>query len=102
MCILYKFWHCPIFQRFIYYYSIIQNKKKQSYDESLNTILEVEQMDMLIRFFSETIELVETRYFDSTVLKCRNGTNLLHKLLIESLIFVSINYSCQWMVLMSI
>ena len=52
-----------------------------SYEESLNTILEEEQMDILVRLFNETTELVETRYFDSTFLKHPNSTNLLQKLI---------------------
>ena len=54
-----------------------------SYDESVNTILEEKQMDILDSF-NETTELVETRYFDSTFFKRLNSTNLLQKL-IESL-----------------
>ena len=54
-----------------------------SYDESVNTILEEEQMD-IFDSFNETTELVETRYFDSTFFKRLNSTNLLQKL-IESL-----------------
>ena len=54
-----------------------------SYDESVNTILEEEQMDILDSL-NETTELVETRYFDSTFFKRLNSTNLLQKL-IESL-----------------
>ena len=41
-------------------------------------------MNILVIFFNETTELVETRYFDSTFLERPNGTNLLQKL-IESL-----------------
>ena len=55
-----------------------------SYDESLYTILDEEQIDILVRFVNKTTELVETRYFDSTFLKRPNSTNLLQKL-IESL-----------------
>ena len=40
-------------------------------------------MNILVIFFNETTELVETRYFDSTFLERPNGTNLLQ--LIESL-----------------
>ena len=71
-----------------------------SYGESLNTILEVEQMDILVRCFNETTELVKTRYFDSTFLKHPNSTNLLQKH-IDSFPFLShSNYcSCLWMVL---
>ena len=32
-------------------------------------------MDILVRFFNETTELVEARYFDSTFLKCPNIAN---------------------------
>ena len=59
-----------------------------SYDENLNTILEEEQIDILViyreRFFNETTELGETRCFDSTFPKRPNSTNLLQKL-VESL-----------------
>ena len=51
-----------------------------SYDESVNTILEEEQMD-IFDSFNETTELVETRYFDSTFFKRLNSTNLLQKLI---------------------
>ena len=38
-------------------------------------------MDILVRLFNETTELVETRYFDSTFLKRPNSTNLSQKLI---------------------
>ena len=38
-------------------------------------------MEILVGFFNETTELVETRYFDSTFLKRPNSTSLLQSLL---------------------
>ena len=74
-----------------------------SYDESLNTILEEDQIDTLVTFFIETTELVEIRYFDSTfsnvsvvLIVYRSLSNLSH------LCFIQMYCSCQWMVLMSI
>ena len=74
-----------------------------SYDESLNTILEEDQIDTLVTFFIETTELVEIRYFDSTfsnvsivLIVYRSLSNLSH------LCFIQMYCSCQWMILMSI
>ena len=38
-------------------------------------------MEILVGFFNETTELVETRYFDPTFLKRPNSTSLLQSLL---------------------
>ena len=40
-----------------------------SYDESLNRILQDEQMDIQIRYCNESLGVVETIYFDSKFLK---------------------------------
>ena len=68
--------------------SSLQNTSVVSYHESLNTILEEEQINILFSFINKTTELVETRYFDPTFLKRPDSTKLLQKL-IESLSFVS-------------
>ena len=47
-----------------------------SYDESMNRILQEEQMDIVIRYFNDGSGLVETRYFDSAFLKRPNAANL--------------------------
>ena len=75
-----------------------------SYDENLNTILEEEQIDILViyreRFFNETTELGETRCFDSNVpivlIFYRSLLNLSHLCLIQ------MYCSYQWMVLIPI
>ena len=51
------------------------------YDESMNRIFQEEQMDIVLRFFNENTGQVETRYFDSRVLKRPNSINLLDRLL---------------------
>ena len=76
MFILYNFWLFPLSHRFIVRGTQVFKYIVVSYDEIRNTILEEEQMGILVRFFNETIELVETRYFDSTFLKRPNSTNL--------------------------
>ena len=53
-----------------------------SHDEGLNTILEEEQMDILVRFVIETTKLVETRYFDSIFLK-RPKSTIFHRSLLN-------------------
>ena len=67
-----------------------------SYDESLNTILEEDQIDTLVTFFIETTELVEIRYFDSTfsnvstvLIVYRSLSNL------SNLCFIQMYCSCQ-------
>ena len=65
-----------------------------SYDESMNRILQEEQMDVLVRFFNEESGLVETRYFDSTFLRRPNSTNL-HAKLLESLSTIPLNKMLQ-------
>ena len=48
-----------------------------SFDESLNKILQQEQMDMVIRFWDKTTNQVVSRYFDSQVLGHSRATDLL-------------------------
>ena len=47
-----------------------------SFDESLNTALQKCQMDVNIRFFNNTINMVVTRYIDSKFLERPNADNL--------------------------
>ena len=46
------------------------------FDETLNKILQEEQMDLYIRYWSETENIVKTRYFDSQFLKRPNAENV--------------------------
>ena len=46
-----------------------------SYDESLNRIVQDEQMDIQIRYWNESLGVVETRYFDSKFLKFPKAEN---------------------------
>ena len=52
-----------------------------SYDESLNKILRIEQMDCSIRFWNNETGVVRSRYFDSKFLLRPNSKNLFEKLL---------------------
>ena len=54
------------------------------YDESLNRVLQEEQMDVVLRYFNNESCMVETSYFDSAFLKRPNSQNL-HVKLLESL-----------------
>ena len=54
------------------------------YDESLNRVLQEEQMDVVLRYFNNESCMVETSYFDSAFLKRSNSQNL-HVKLLESL-----------------
>ena len=47
-----------------------------SFDESLNTALQKCQMDVNIRFFNNTTNMVVTRYLDSRFLERPNADNL--------------------------
>ena len=51
-----------------------------SYDESMNHVLQEEQMDIIVRFWDDDEGMVKTRYLDSKFLKCPNCQNLLLKL----------------------
>ena len=51
-----------------------------SYDESMNSIFQKEQMDIGLRYFNDDTGLVETKYFDSAFLKRPNSENLHEKL----------------------
>ena len=51
-----------------------------SFDESLNRVLQDEQMDIQIRFWNESENLVSTRYFYSKFLKRPNAENLVSEL----------------------
>ena len=52
-----------------------------SYDESMNRVLQEEQMDIIVRFWDDDEGMVKTRYLDSKFLKRPNCQNLLEKLL---------------------
>ena len=54
------------------------------YDESLNRVLQEEQMDVVLRYFNNESCMVETSYFDSAFLKRPSSQNL-HVKLLESL-----------------
>ena len=54
------------------------------YIESLNWVLQEEQMDVVLRYFNNESCMVETSYFDSAFLKWPNSQNL-HVKLLESL-----------------
>ena len=47
-----------------------------SVDESMNKVLQEEQMDVQIRYSNETAKLVDTRFCDSQFLRCLNVKNL--------------------------
>ena len=47
-----------------------------SFDESLNKVLQEEQMDVQVRYWNEAAKQVNTRFFDSQILKCPNARNL--------------------------
>ena len=52
-----------------------------SYDESLNRIVQNEQIDIQIRYWNESLDVVETRYFDSKFLERHGAENSYHKAL---------------------
>ena len=54
------------------------------YDESLNRVLQEEQMDVVLRYCNNESCMVEISYFDSAFLKRANSQNL-HVKLLESL-----------------
>ena len=60
-----------------------------SFDESLNDILQKEQMDVIIRFWNAIAEKIEVHYMDLKFLKRPNAIYLLNELLeaMESLTF---------------
>ena len=47
-----------------------------SFDESMNKVLQEEQMDVQIRYWNETTKQVDTRYIDSQFLRRPNAQNL--------------------------
>ena len=51
-----------------------------SFDESLNSIFQNEQMDVLIKFWNNSKQITETRYFDSVFLNRPNAKNLFDSL----------------------
>ena len=51
-----------------------------AYDESMNKVLQSEQMDCGLRFWDENEGIVKARYFDSKFLQRPNAQNLLDKL----------------------
>jgi len=52
-----------------------------SFDESMNKVLQNEQMDLQVRFWDDTLKQVRTRYLTSTFLKRPNAKNMLDCLL---------------------
>ena len=54
------------------------------YDDSLNRVLQEEQMDVVLRYCNNESCMVEISYFDSAFLKRANSQNL-HVKLLESL-----------------
>ena len=50
-----------------------------SFDESLNKVLQEEQMDLLLRFWDDELNRVVTRYFDSVFLGYTRAEDLLGK-----------------------
>ena len=47
-----------------------------SFDESLNKVLQEEQIDVQFRYWNEAAKQVNTRFFDSQFLKRPNAKNL--------------------------
>ena len=78
-----------------------------SFDESLNKVLQEEQMDVQVRYWNEAAKQVNTRFFDSQFLKRPNVTNLfdcltssLKNLLLERLLQSSMDGpNTNWSVL---
>ena len=66
------------------YGRFIEIQEQPCYDELLNRVLQVEQMDVVLRYFNNESCLVETSNFDSDSLKRPNSHNL-HDKLLESL-----------------
>ena len=60
-----------------------------SYDESLNRILQDEQMDIQIHYCNESLGVVETIYFDSKFLKLPWRWKFIYKALNNCVGFVS-------------
>ena len=67
-----------------YYHNVLLSKLKEpgtkfviSFDESLNKVLQQEQMDMIIRFWDKTTQRVISRYLDSQFLGHTRATDLL-------------------------
>ena len=67
-----------------YYHNMLLSKLKEpgtkfviSFDESLNKILQQEQMDMIVRFWDKTTHRVISRYLDSQFLGHTRATDLL-------------------------
>lgn len=54
-----------------------------SFDESMNNVLQEEQMDLHIRYWEETSKKVCTRYFNSHFLKRPNAKNILDAIIIS-------------------
>ena len=59
-------------------------------DESLNRIVQDEQMDIQIRYWNESLGVVETRYFDFKFLKRPKAENSYYKALNNCVGFVSL------------
>lgn len=51
-----------------------------SFDESMNSVLQEEQLDVILRFWDANDNMVKTRYFDSQFLRRPNAENLINKL----------------------
>ena len=77
------------------------------FDESLNKVLQEEQMDVQVRYWNEAAKEVNTRFFDSQFLKRPNAKNLfdcltssLKNLLLERLLQLSMDGpNTNWSVL---
>ena len=52
-----------------------------SFDESMNKVLQEEQMDVQIRYWNDTAKLVDTRFFNSQFLRHPNAKNLINCLI---------------------
>ena len=78
-----------------------------SFDESLNKVLQEEQMDVQFRYWNEAPKQVNTQFFDSRFLKRPNAKNLfdclmssLKNLLLERLLQLSMDGpNTNWSVL---
>ena len=68
-----------------------------SYDESMNTIFQNEQMDMLIRFWNNSKRITETRYFDLMFLSQPNLQNLFGSLQLLTTQRKKMCYQCLWL-----
>ena len=66
----------PELKKMLYYYVNQSPYFSISYDESLNSELQMCQMDVVLRFWNEKNGQVETKYFDSQFPACPNGCQM--------------------------